>query len=144
MPSLREQLIEMEGWKNVAYPDPLTHDEPWTIGVGHTGPEVCKGLVWSDELVGKTLDIDMANALRECVQNFPWFYKLDTVRQAVIANMCFQLGLPRLLKFKKMLAAVRDERYPQAAGEMMNSMWAVQTPKRAHRLSTQMRTGEWS
>lgn len=144
MPSARSQIREMEGVRNIAYPDPLTHDEPWTIGVGHTGPEVCKGLVWSDERVNAVFEEDFREALDECARNFPWFDKLSEPRQAVLINMCFQLGMPRLKGFKKMLAAVRDERYPQAAGEMMNSMWAVQTPKRAHRLSTQMRTGEWS
>lgn len=144
MPSARSQIREMEGKRNIAYPDPLTHDDPWTIGIGHTGPEVCKGLVWTDAKVDEVFEEDFMNCLNECERAFPWFEKLSEPRQAVLLNMCFQLGMPRLKGFKKMLAAVRDERYPQAAGEMMNSMWAVQTPKRAHRLSTQMRTGEWS
>lgn len=32
----------------VAYPDPGSKDgKPWTIGWGHTGPEVVKGLKWT-------------------------------------------------------------------------------------------------
>lgn len=37
-----------EQCKLAAYPDPLSHDgKPYTIGWGHTGPDVYIGLVWS-------------------------------------------------------------------------------------------------
>lgn len=32
-----------------AYPDPQTGDDPWTIGWGHTGPEVHLGLKWTQD-----------------------------------------------------------------------------------------------
>jgi lysozyme len=41
-------LIDREDKRNKAYQD--TKDI-WTIGVGHTGPEVVKGLVWTDQQV---------------------------------------------------------------------------------------------
>jgi GH24 family phage-related lysozyme (muramidase) len=47
--SLIDTLIRREeDRKTHAYPDPLTHGAPWTIGEGHTGPEVHEGLVWMD------------------------------------------------------------------------------------------------
>jgi len=55
----RRVLEYFEGRSNSAYPDPATGGEPWTIGIGHTGPEVFKGLMWSDELVEATLDEDL-------------------------------------------------------------------------------------
>lgn len=33
----RQRLTDREGKVLTAYPDPATHGEPWTIGVGHTG-----------------------------------------------------------------------------------------------------------
>lgn len=43
-------LHHYESCKLVAYPDPGSPTgEPWTIGWGHTGPEVYKGLVWTQE-----------------------------------------------------------------------------------------------
>lgn len=55
----RYVLEYFEGRCNESYPDPATHGDPWTIGVGHTGPEVCKGLLWADELIDKTLSADL-------------------------------------------------------------------------------------
>lgn len=53
-------LIEsFEGTRLTAYPDPGTGGDPWTIGVGHTGPEVHKGLTWTDAQVRAALDADL-------------------------------------------------------------------------------------
>ena len=52
-------LMDREGFKNEAYPDPNTKGPPWTIGVGHTGPEVHPGLRWSDEQVMAALRADV-------------------------------------------------------------------------------------
>lgn len=147
---LRKQLIDFEGWRNAAYPDPLTGGDPITIGVGHTGPEVFLGLVWSDDLISKTLDEDIAKKTSQCVKKFPWFASLNEPRKAVIIGMAFQIGMGKegppatgLLAFKQTLAAIRDERYEHAAECMRQSLWARQTPKRAIRLARQMATGEW-
>ena len=58
-PEGRRVLEYFEGRRNDAYPDPATGGDPWTIGVGHTGPEVFKGLVWTDELIDKALSDDL-------------------------------------------------------------------------------------
>ena len=118
---LRRQLVEYEGWCNIAYPGPLTGADPWTIGVGHTGPEVCKGLVWSDELVDKTLTEDIVLCHIECTENFPWLSQLNEPRQAVILGMCFQMGISRLLKFQNTLASARDQRWANAGEGMRQS-----------------------
>jgi lysozyme len=67
----------------------------------------------------------------------------NDARKAVLYNMAYQLGFNGMLKFKKMLTAYYDNDYRTAAEEMLNSKWAVQTPKRAKRLAEQMLTGEW-
>ena len=55
----RGLIITFEGRRHQAYPDPATGGEPWTIGVGHTGPEVRKGLVWDDARIDAALDADL-------------------------------------------------------------------------------------
>jgi len=140
---LRSQLIEFEGWENAAYPDPLTGADPWTIGVGHTGTEVHKALVWGDELIGATLDADIAEKTAQVRKALPWFDQLNEPRKAVIVGMCFQLGLNGMLGFKRTLASVRDERFEDAANGMLTSKWAKQTPKRVRRLAAQMASGSW-
>lgn len=64
-------LIEREGKRNKAYLDSVG---VWTIGVGHTGPEVHEGLVWTDAQV--------ADALRKDIQRFE-----ACVNQAVTAYL---------------------------------------------------------
>lgn len=52
-----EAIIQREGKRNHAYQDTRG---VWTIGVGHTGPEVHRGLVWSDEEIDAALETDLA------------------------------------------------------------------------------------
>lgn len=72
----------------------------------------------------------------------PWFTQLDDVRQRVLLDMAFNLGLQGLLEFRRTLDAVRSGRYQQAAGMMLESKWAGQVGQRAQRLSQMMATGK--
>ena len=57
--------------------------------------------------------------------------------------MAFQLGIDGLLKFKNTLNLIEAGDYETASKEMLNSLWAKQTPERAKRLSEQIRTCQW-
>lgn len=138
--NLRTQLIAEEGRSATAYLDTLRIP---TIGVGHTGPEVHLGLVWSDDLIDRTLDADIAHKMAEVVAALPWLGRLNEPRQAVLLQMAFQMGTKGLLGFPNTLAAVHDGRWQDAADGMLASKWAQQTPNRVRRLAQQMLTGEW-
>jgi lysozyme len=84
---------------------------------------------------------DIAFVERELDRRIPWWRKLDDVRQNVIANMAFNMGVPRLLGFSMTLDLVNSGRFDAAAEEMLRSRWAVQVGDRAKRLSTMMRKG---
>ena len=57
----RDRLKRREKLELKAYPDPGSRDgHPWTIGYGHTGPEVHKGLVWTPEQAEAAFDRDLA------------------------------------------------------------------------------------
>jgi len=73
-----------------------------------------------------------------------WFGTLDTVRQAVIASMAFQLGIGGLLQFHNTLTYVQNGNYAEAASNMLSSLWAQQTPARAKMLASVMTTGVMS
>lgn len=63
-----------EGCRLSAYPDPGTGGEPWTIGYGHTGPEVHKGLFWTQEKADTQLALDVAHtadAVEKMCEGFP-------------------------------------------------------------------------
>jgi len=137
---VKTQLIREEGRKNSAYQDTLGF---WTIGVGRL-IDGRKGGGLSDAEVDYLLDNDIAKVKAQIAQKLPWFTALDEPRQAVLIQMAFQMGIDGLMGFTNTLGAVRDQRYPQAAENMRQSLWAKQTPKRAVRLAYQMETGEWN
>ncbi|WP_036591240.1 glycoside hydrolase family protein [Oceanospirillum maris] len=107
-----------------------------TIGVGRNLED--RGITEDEALYLLANDVD--DVLKR-LQEVSVFNQLDTARQAVLANMAFQLGFSGLSKFRRMWAALETEHYDQAAMEMMNSRWAVQTPNRAYQLSVMMREG---
>ena len=76
-------------------------------------------------------------------QALPWFDELDEVRQGVLLNMAYQMGVDGLLKFKTTLSHVKARQWTAASVGMLDSLWAKQTPERAERLATQMRLGFW-
>lgn len=69
------------------------------------------------------------------------YRSLNSVRQVVIANMCFNLGFYGLLNFKRMWAAIGRQDYERAAAEMLDSKWAHQVGYRAKELAEIMRNG---
>lgn len=143
MSSIEKMLTTDENREHRAYGDPLTHGEPYTIGIGHTGPEVHAGLVWDDNQIDFAFQLDVASAWQGCMDHFPWFADLDPVRQATLQAMCFQMGITRLLKFHDTLVHMADGDYASAADSMRASLWARQTSFRAIREARQMQTGAW-
>ena len=61
--------------------------------------------------------------------------------QRVLINMCFNMGIDRLLGFQRMIVAIIAERWDEAAREMLDSTWAHQVGARADRLARMMETG---
>lgn len=141
--NLDDQLIRDEGWKNEAYPDPLTGGNPWTIGVGHTGPEVYEGLIWSDQRIQTVLNSDINATEKAMIYAFPWALTLDPIRRSALHNMVFNMGVYRVSQFKKMIRALSLGHFNDAADEALDSKWAKQVGGRAQRLAKQIRIGEW-
>ena len=68
---------------------------------------------------------------------------LDAVRQLILMDMAFNMGVPRLCKFKNMWAAIHENNFDAASIEMMDSRWARQVKSRAKKLSDAMKSGEF-
>ena len=68
---------------------------------------------------------------------------LDSVRQLVLMDMAFNMGVPRLCKFKNMWNAIHEQNYEAASWEMLDSKWARQVGRRATILSDAMKSGEF-
>ena len=134
--NIREQLIRDEGMRLKAYRDT---QGLLTIGVGRNLDAV--GL-YPDE-VDYLLDNDLRRVQEQVLIALPWTVSLDEARFGVLLNMCFNLGLRGLLKFREMLSAVETGDWTTAAVEMLDSDWATQVGDRAVRLAKQMEIGEW-
>ena len=68
---------------------------------------------------------------------------LDAVRQLILMDMAFNMGVPRLCKFKRMWGAIHDRKFDAAGREMLDSRWAKQVGSRATKLSDAMVKGEF-
>lgn len=139
---LREELADDEGCKLEIY---LDHLGLPTFGIGHLvredDPEHGEpvGTPVSDERVRQVFALDIAVTLEDCKRLYDDFDDLPEEAQLVIANMCFNLGYPRLSKFKDMRAAVNERAWNAAADAMVDSRWHDQVPNRAKRLVKRMR-----
>jgi lysozyme len=116
-----------------------------TVGVGHnlTASPLPEGWDYplTDEQVDELLQLDLQTVFTDLDSALPWWNLLSDVRQRVIANMCFNLGITKLLGFRSTLTAMRQGRYSDAATGMLNSAWASQVGARATRLANMMLTG---
>lgn len=110
-----------------------------TIGVGRNLED--NGL--SLDEVDVLLDNDIASTIRDC-ERLDYWNSLDPVRMLIVADMVFNLGLARFLKFKKFNAAMALTDYTLAAHEMMDSRWYNQVGRRAQKLREAMLSGEWN
>lgn len=136
---LRKQLMRQEGFRSYAYQDSEGY---WTIGYGRLIDQRLGGGITEQEAM-ILLDGDISRARQEAFTAWPWLITLDATRQDVVTNMVFNIGIPRLSGFKKMLAALQAGDYNEAANQMLDSKWAQQVGLRASELSQQMRTGRY-
>ena len=136
--TLQDEIANDEGVLYETYHCSLGH---LTGGIGHLITEWDEefydqpiGTKVSHEQINDWFTKDIDTTLRDCKDIFPDFDTLPSEAQLVIANMCFQLGRPRLSQFKKFIAAVNNADWIKAAEEMENSRWHKQTTARAERL----------
>lgn len=102
-----------------------------TIGYGHN----LDALGISEHIADLILEEDFVNTLTELNKRLPWWKTLTKPQRRGLVNMAFNLGLPKLLKFKKMLAALKKGKKERAAAEALDSKWAKQVGKRAWRIA---------
>ena len=134
--SFEDQLIDHEGLELKPYH--CTADK-LTIGVGRNIQD--RGI--TEDEARYLLKNDIKIVEDELLTRQPVVAGLDSVRQRVLVDMGFNLGLPILMKFQNMWAAIEDEDYHEAARQMMDSRWASQVGRRAERLAQAMSSGEW-
>ena len=139
---LREEIAEDEGCKYEVY---LDHLGLPTCGIGHLITEADEehgravGSVVEQERVKRLFNLDVAVTIDECRALYNDFDELPEECQHIIANMMFNMGRPRLSKFKGMKSGVDARDWKVAANEMVDSRWYTQVTNRARRLVDRMR-----
>ena len=142
---LKKDLTLDEGCINKIYLDHLRFP---TLGIGHliTSKDEESGMPVGTEISEKRVfecfEKDIEIVCIELDRNMPWWKDLSEERQLVMANMCFNLGMTRLSKFKKFLKAMKEGKWEKASIEMMDSRWATQVGDRAVRLQKRVLTGD--
>jgi lysozyme len=139
---LREEIEYDEGSVGKIY---LDHLGLPTFGIGHLvlesdpehGWEV--GTLVTKDRCNEAFDSDIKNVLSDCYILYPDFDDLPEEAQRVIANMMFNMGRPRLSKFKGMKRGVDSRNWNAAADEMVDSNWYRQVTNRADRLVERIR-----
>ena len=110
-----------------------------TIGIGRNLED--RGITKDEALYMLENDIMY---VKDKLEESLWFFnELDNIRQEVLINMAFNLGLAGLLKFKNMIKALEKKDYTKASEEMLNSKWANQVKNRAKELAHAMKYGEY-
>ena len=139
---LREEIKYDEGSVNEIY---LDHLGLATFGIGHLVTEWDEEYGWevgtpvSEDRCNEVFDSDIQVVLSDCEHLYPDFDELPEEVQRIIANMMFNMGRPRLSKFKGMKAGVDARDWQKAADEMVDSRWYRQVTNRAERLVERMR-----
>ena len=68
------------------------------------------------------------------VSNFDWYASVDGVRQSVLVELAFNMGIHKLQQFHNMLAACSRQDWTTAAAELQNSAWFGQVGNRGPQL----------
>jgi len=135
---IKEIIKKHEGFRHQVYVDTLGYR---TIGYGHkvldTDP-FKDGEVYPQEMLEKVFDEDFAKAKEGADRLLD---HLDPPEDAVnvVISMVFQLGEAGVSKFKNMFVALENEDYSEAAAQMLDSRWHIQTPARCQELANIMR-----
>ncbi len=136
-----ERLIDRvkkdEGFSAVAFWD----NEQWTYGYG------CKAPGEGATITEEEAEVLLVDELKEAAQDFISIYRdcgenINDVRTEALINMCFNLGKTKMLKFRKMNAAIHRGDWMEAAYQARDSVWYKQVGKRAQRIVKELATGK--
>lgn len=152
-----EQIAQHEGVVLEVYKDSLGID---TIGIGrnlkHRGIATLElahiektmseiyevGITKEEAYFLADRDIEIVE--KELLNAHPIVDTLDAVRQMVLVDMAFNMGIPRLNKFLRMWNAIAENNFSLAAIEMKDSRWSAQVKSRADTLAYAMKYGEFA
>lgn len=169
MRQVKADLDRHEGFREYAYPDPLSplgrryRGSSWRWGFEPArqimsripGAKDSDGAPWTygygfthcvtpDSKISKILAERMLEGLileqdMRLNETLSWYKDASFVTKTVLINMAFNLGLAGLLKFRNTLRYISEKNYDRAALNMTLSLWFRQVGNRAVELVWRMR-----
>ncbi len=136
MDHLLKAVKESEGFRDRVYDDSLGIP---TIGYGFA----IKDLVLDQDIADIILERKLAHLMNKVDDKFKWMKYMPEPVQDVVYEMCYQLGINGFSKFKKAIDHLEGKRWDKASAEMLDSLWAKQTPNRAIKLSNIVKAQNW-
>ena len=131
--SLLDKIKEHEGFRSSVYQCTEGYD---TIGYGFA----VKDLEIDEDMAEQILIKKIAQLESKISKKFDLYHTAPQEAKEVVINICYQLGLSGFSKFKKTIYLLETEQYEEASVEMLDSLWAKQTPRRAKELSEVIRS----
>ena len=128
MKDLLEKIKHHEGFVDHVYKCTEGFD---TIGYGFA----IKDLEMPEHIAEELLILKLEKLQKNANSRFKWLEDMPQEVQEVVINMCYQLGVNGVSKFRKAISAMQEGDWEEAADEMLDSLWARQTPNRAKELS---------
>ena len=138
---LYEEIKADEGEVLEVYLDHLGYP---TIGIGHLvtakDEEFGKppGTAITAERSRELFARDIQSAIEDCERLYGQWHNWPDEVQLIMVNMCFNLGVTRLAKFKNMHNMLSQHKWKEAAAEGRDSRWYRQVTNRAERLMTRL------
>lgn len=134
MDEIEQFIAKHEGLSLDLYQDTV---KKFTIGFGRNLSD--NGITKAEAIYLLRNDIERC---KQELRNYSWFIFQPKGVQMALIDMCFNLGMPGLLKFKNMIEALVLKKYTLAASEALNSKWARQVGQRAKDVAVMISAGE--
>ena len=129
---LIDSIKKHEGYRSKVYKDSLGID---TIGYGFA----IKDLELDEDICDIILDRKIKELATRVNRTFSWYRYIPQAIRDVVMNMCYQLGVGGFSKFRKTISFLQNKQFHDASEEMLDSLWARQTPNRAKELSNRVK-----
>ena len=130
--NLIDSIKKHEGYVGIVYKDSLGID---TIGYGFA----IKDLELDEDICEIILERKITQLIDRINNKFSWYKYMPQEIKDIVTEMCYQLGVTGFSKFKKTIAYLQDKKWEEASVEMLDSLWARQTPNRAKEMSERVK-----
>ena len=132
MSDLIDSIKKHEGYVGIVYKDSVGVD---TIGYGFA----IKDLELDEDLCEIILERKLHLLTDRLYIKYGWFKYMPQEIKDIVIEMNYQLGVTGFSKFKKTIAYLQNKQWEEASVEMLDSLWAKQTPNRAKEMSERVK-----